>query len=128
MDIDKLYTEYKEKLETKESVSGILKHLEDEITLLQEKIIYWMQVNNITEFKIDNETIKLSIDAFPNVLVADHDKLKDFLGDQVAEVFSEKPSKLRSFVNKMINNDEPIPEFINLFMKESIKIKKEKKK
>lgn len=128
MDIEKLYTEYKEKLDTKKQVNNILKHLEEDIAIAEERIIYYMQINNITKFTIEGEDIELKIDIFPNVLVENHDKLKEFLGDQVAEVFSEKPSALKSFVNGMISRNEPIPEFIKLHIVEKIKIKKGKKK
>lgn len=127
-DITILFEKYKDAVKQKEAAENVIIFIEKEIDYLEEQLIYFMEISNISELTFDDDSISLKADVFPNVLVRNHPILKEFLGEDEKEVFSETPSKLRGYINKMIDDNKPIPEFINLFIKKSIKLKEEKKR
>jgi hypothetical protein len=89
------------------------------------RLISYMDDEEITEFVYNDEfKIKRAEDLLPNVLVENHDKFKEWLGDRVSEVFSESPSKLKSFVKKLDKEVGVIPDFINVYRKQIVKVTK----
>lgn len=126
-DISELFEKYKDAIREEELAENVLSFIQNKKEYLGEQLLYFMEINSITELTFDDDTLTLKADVFPNVLVKNYDLLKEFLGEDAKEVFSETPSKLKSYINKMIDNDEVIPDIINLFIKPTIKLKEAKK-
>lgn len=126
-DITKLFDEYKDTVNEEELAENVIKFIQEKKVFLEEQLIYFMEISNITELAFDDDVLTLKADVFPNILVSNHDKLKEFLGEDKKEVFNESPTKLKSYINKMIDDDKVIPDFVNLFIKPTIKLKEAKK-
>jgi hypothetical protein len=126
MDIEVLIEEYNDSKKVLQSAERMLELAKNEIDIIEARLIYYMQVNNISSIEYEGKIFSLNINILPNVLVKHHKKLKEFLGDEAKEVFSEKPSKLKSFFTKRFDKGEPIPDIVNLFFEEQIKVKEKK--
>jgi len=127
-DIMDLLESYKDSVQAENLAEKVLDIAIKEKEILEERLIYYMQLNGIDSLDFDGNKLTLKVDIFPNVLVRDHEKLKDFLGEDTNEVFTESPSKLRGYVNKLIDSGKEFPDFIKLFPKETLKFKDADKK
>ena len=123
-DISELINSYDTAVKTEESVEKVLSIAKLEKEVLEERIIYFMEVSGIREMVVDNNKFVIKVDLFPNILVKNYNQLKEYLGEDVGKVFSEKPSKLRSYISKKFDIGDVIPDFIKIFPKESLKVKK----
>jgi hypothetical protein len=127
-DIMDLLEAFKDATKAEELAEKVLDIAIKEKEILEERLIYYMQLNGIDSLDFDGNKLTLKVDIFPNVLVRDHAKLKNFLGEDASEVFTESPSKLRGYVGKMLDSNREIPDFIKLFPKETLKFKDADKK
>ena len=118
-DIMDLLESYKDSVQAENLAEKVLDIAIKEREILEERLIYYMQLNGIDSLDFDGNKLTLKVDIFPNVLIRDHEKLKDFLGEDIKEVFTESPSKLRGYVNKLIDSGKEFPDFIKLFPKET---------
>jgi len=127
-DVSKLFEEFKDSVDAEILAENVLEFAKLEREILEDRLIYYMQLNGISELDFEGNKLSIKVDLFPNVLVKNYDKLKEFLGEDVKEVFTESPSKLRGYIGKMIDNDKDIPDIINIFAKENLKFKDVDKK
>ena len=123
-DISILLDDYDSKDKVEKVAEKVLKLAQLEKSIVEERLIYFMQVTGMDVIEWEGKSIKLNVDLFPSVLVKNHDKLKEFLGPDTEDVFSEKPSKLRAYISKRFDKGDILPEFINLFLKETLEFKK----
>jgi hypothetical protein len=127
-DITSLLDEYDTAIETEEVANKVLIVAKLEREVIEARLIYFMQISNINTLEWEGKKLTLKVDLFPNVLVGNYGLLKTFLGEDAKKVFTETPSKLKLYVNKMVDKeDRPVPSFIKLFPKEGLKFKKPKK-
>lgn len=129
--ISDLIDEYKIALKSKEVAEKIFKLTELELSIIEERLLYAMELDGLKEIVVDDETIskiRIDVSLYPNVIVPNHPLLKKFLGEDVNAVFTTTPSKLRAYINKMVDDKKEIPDFINVFPKRGLKITKKRRK
>jgi hypothetical protein len=127
MDIEKLFEDYNNAINVEQSANKILELAKLEKEIAEEKLIYYMEVNNLTSIELDGKTVSLFVNIFPNVLVSNHDKLKELLGEDEKLVFTTKPSKLKSYFTKEFDKGNFIPSIVKLHFEKILKLKKPKK-
>jgi len=102
------------------------KAIKDEASAI---IIDLMDGLNISEMTDDLDAkVKIKPEAYISVTIANREKLKGYLGSQASVVFEKVEEKyqekeLEKIIRKKIVDGEEIPDWINVYFKDSVKIK-----
>jgi hypothetical protein len=128
IDITNLLDDYDDAVETLSAAEKILNIAKLEVQVLEMRLIEYMEIYNMDTIEWEGKKLTKKIELYPSILVKDTDKLKEFLGDNIAQVFTETPSKIKSYFRKQFDSGNILPDFLKIHSEQELKFKKPKNK